>query len=121
MIDLPASIQQIKAGKLVAYAVTNAQRLPMLPDVATIAEAGVPGYESVGWFGIVAPAGTPQPIVNKLNTALTAATGDPQVRTAMQNLGAQLAPTSPKAFEDYVAAETRKWAKVVKTANIKPE
>ena len=121
MIDLSASLQQIKAGKLVAYAVTSAHRMPMLRDVPTMAEAGVPGYESVGWFGIVAPTGTAQPIIVKLNTALNAALNDAQVRTAMHHLGAQPAPMSPKAFDDFIAAETQKAAKVIKTANIKLE
>ncbi|HEY1225688.1 MAG TPA: tripartite tricarboxylate transporter substrate binding protein, partial [Ramlibacter sp.] len=73
VVDLPSSLQQIKAGKLVAYAVTSPQRLPQLPDVPTVAEAGLPGYDSTGWFGVVAPAGTPAGIVHKLNAEITAA------------------------------------------------
>ena len=121
LVDLPACLQHIKAGKLVAYAVTSAQRLPMLPDVPTVAEAGVPGYESTGWFGVVAPAGTPTPIVTRLNAELNAALGDEQVRSAMRNLGAEPAPSTPKAFGGYIAVETKKWAKVVKTAGIKAD
>ncbi|SDY34393.1 Tripartite-type tricarboxylate transporter, receptor component TctC [Variovorax sp. YR266] len=121
MVDLPASLQQIKAGKLLAYAVTSAQRLPMLPDVPTVAEAGVPGYESTGWFGLVAPTNTPDAVVVKLNAELNAALADERVKSSMRNLGAEPAPSTPKAFGDYIAAETTKWAKVTKAANIRPE
>ncbi len=121
VIDVSASLQYIKAGKLIAYAVTSAQRLTMLPTVPTVAEAGVPGYESTGWFGLVAPAGTPNSVVAKLNAALNAALADEQIKLRMRELGAQAAPDSPKAFEDYIQAETKKWAKVIKSANIKLE
>lgn len=84
MVDLASAQQQIKAGKLVAFAVTSAQRLPQLPDVPTFAEAGVPGYESTGWFGVVAPAGTPPAIVARLNLEIVAALNDPEIRTAMR-------------------------------------
>ena len=119
LVDLPASLQQIKAGKLVAFAVTSAQRVPMLPDVPTVAEAGLPGYDSTGWFGVVAPAGTPAPIVARLNAELNAALGDEQIKAAMRNLGAEPAPGSTEAFEAYIRSETKKWAKVIQVANIR--
>jgi tripartite-type tricarboxylate transporter receptor subunit TctC len=121
MVDLPASLQHIRAGKLVPFAVTSAQRLPMLPDVPSVAEAGVAGYESVGWFGVVAPAGTPAAIVTRLNAAFNAAVADEQVKAAMRNLGAEPLPGTPQAFQAFVASETQKLAKVIRTANIKPE
>lgn len=119
LVDLPASLQQIKAGKLVAFAVTSAQRVPMLPDVPTVAEAGLPGYDSTGWFGVVAPAGTPAPIVTRLNTEINAALGDEQIKASMRNLGAEPAPASSEAFEAYIQSETKKWAKVIQTAHIR--
>ena len=119
IVDLPSALQQIKAGKLIAYAVTSPQRLPMLPDVPTVAEAGLPGYDSTGWFGLVAPAGTPDAIVARLNAELNAGLSDPQIQTAMRNLGVEPAPGTPAAFGTYIASETTKWAKVIQTARIK--
>ncbi|SFP07677.1 Tripartite-type tricarboxylate transporter, receptor component TctC [Variovorax sp. OK605] len=119
LVDLPASLQQIKAGKLVAFAVTSAQRVPMLPDVPTVAEAGLPGYDSTGWFGVVAPAGTPAPVVARLNAEINAALGDEQIKASIRNLGAEPAPTSSEAFEAYMQSETKKWAKVIQAAHIR--
>jgi tripartite-type tricarboxylate transporter receptor subunit TctC len=119
LVDLQASLQQIRAGKLIAFAVTSAQRVPMLPDVPTVSEAGLPGYDSTGWFGVVAPAGTPAPIVARLNAEINAALGDEQIKAAMRNLGAEPAPASTEAFEAYIRSETKKWAKVIQTANIR--
>ena len=119
VVDLPSALQQIKAGKLIAFAVTSPQRLPTLPDVPTASEAGLPGYDSTGWFGVVAPAGTPPAIVARLNAEITAALNDPQVQAAMRNLGVEPAPDKPEAFETYIRAETLKWAKVIRQANIK--
>jgi tripartite-type tricarboxylate transporter receptor subunit TctC len=119
VVDLPSALQQIKAGKLIAYAVTSPQRLPQLPDVPTVSEAGLAGYDSTGWFGVVAPAGTPAAIVNKLNAEITAALNDEQIKSSMRNLGVEPAPTKPEVFEAYIRSETQKWAKVIRTANIK--
>jgi tripartite-type tricarboxylate transporter receptor subunit TctC len=119
--DLPASLQHIKAGKLVAYAVTSPQRLPVLPDVPTVSEAGLAGYDSTGWFGVVAPAGTPPAIVARLNAEINAALQDEQIKSSMRNLGVEPAPGTPESFEAYIRAETVKWADVIKRANIKLE
>ncbi|TFZ00595.1 tripartite tricarboxylate transporter substrate binding protein [Ramlibacter henchirensis] len=119
VVDLPSALQHIKAGKLVAYAVTSAQRLPQLPDVPTVSEAGLTGYDSTGWFGVVAPAGTPAPIVERLNAEITAALNDEQTKTSMRNLGVEPAPSKPDAFDAYIRSETQKWAKVIRQANIK--
>ena len=119
VVDLPAALQQIRAGKLIAYAVTSPQRLPTLPDVPTASEAGLTGYDSTGWFGVVAPAGTPAPIVARLNAEITAALNDPQVQTSMRNLGVEPAPGKPEAFEAYIRSETQKWGKVIRQASIK--
>ena len=119
VVDLPSALQHIKAGKLVAYAVTSPQRLPQLPDVPTASEGGLTGYDSTGWFGVVAPAGTPQAVVNRLNAEITAALGDEQIKASMRNLGVEPAPTRPEVFEAYIRAETAKWGKVIRQASIK--
>lgn len=119
VVDLPAALQHIRAGKLVAFAVTTAQRLPQLPDVPTVAEAGLAGYESTGWFGLVAPAGTPKAVVNRLNAEFTAALNDEAVRANLRAQGVEPAPTTAEAFGAYIGTETAKWAKVIRTANIK--
>jgi tripartite-type tricarboxylate transporter receptor subunit TctC len=119
VVDLPSALQHIKAGKLTAFAVTSPQRLPQLPDVPTVSEAGLAGYDSTGWFGLVAPAGTPAPIVARVNAEITAALKDEKIVTAMRNLGVEPAPGTPEAFETYIRSETQKWAKVIKSANIK--
>lgn len=119
LVDLPSALQQIKAGKLVAYAVTSQRRLPMLPDVPTVSEAGLKGYDSTGWFGLVAPIGTPEPIIARLNAEVNAALEDEKIKTAMRNLGVEPVPTSVESFNQYIRAETTKWALVIKNANIK--
>jgi tripartite-type tricarboxylate transporter receptor subunit TctC len=121
IVDLPASLQHIKAGKLTAYAVTSLQRLSSMPDVPTLSESGLAGYDSTGWFGLVAPAGTPSAIVARMNTEITAALNDDAIKTSMRNLGVEPAPSSVEAFEAYIKSESQKWAKVIKTANIKIE
>ncbi|MBX3656341.1 MAG: tripartite tricarboxylate transporter substrate binding protein [Ramlibacter sp.] len=119
VVDLPSALQHIKAGKLIAYGVTSPQRLPMLPDVPTVAEAGLPGYDSTGWFGVVAPAGTPPAVITRLNTEITAALNDEAIKTSMRNLGVEPAPGTADAFEAYIRSETEKWSRVIKTAHIK--
>lgn len=119
MSDLPAALQHIKAGKLVAYAVTTPQRLPMLPDVPTVAEAGLPGYDSTGWFGLVAPAGTPTAIVARLNAEFGAALRDPTIQATICGMGMEPVPGTVESFDAYIRSETRKWAGVIRKANIK--
>jgi len=119
VVDLPSSLQQIKAGKLTAYAVTSPQRLPMLPDVPTVAEQGLAGYDSTGWFGVVAPAGTPAAIIDRLHAEITAALNDSEIKASMRNLGVEPAPSKPGEFEAYIKSETQKWGKVIKAAGIK--
>lgn len=119
VVDLPAALAHIRAGKLIAFAVTSPQRLPQLPDVPTVAEAGLPGYDSTGWFGVVAPAGTPDAIVERLNTEITAALNDPTIVAAMRAQGVEPAPGSTAAFAAYIRSETSKWSGVVRKANIK--
>jgi tripartite-type tricarboxylate transporter receptor subunit TctC len=119
IVDLPSALQHIKAGKLIAYAVTSPQRLPMLPDVPTVSEAGLTGYDSTGWFGLVAPAATPAPVIARLNAEITAALNDPDLKTSMRNLGVEPAPGSAAEFDAYIKSETVKWARVIKTSGTK--
>ncbi len=121
MVDLVAALPHIKAGKLLALAVTGLRREPTVPDVPTMAEAGVPGYESVGWFGLVAPAGTPASVIARLNTEITAALADPEIAKAMRAQGVEPMPTKPEEFERFIKSETQKWARVIKTSGTKLE
>ena len=119
VVDLPAGLPQIQAGKVVAYAVTSPQRLQSLPGVPTMAEAGVPGYDSTGWFGVVAPASTPAAIVVTLHAAINAALDDDAVKASIRKLGVEPVAESREAFEAYIRSETQKWGELVKTAGIK--
>ena len=106
MLDLPSVLQQIKAGKVRALAVTGSTRLPQLPDVPTLAEAGVKGYESTGWFGVVAPAATPAPIVARLETEMRAVLVDPEVVAGARAAGVELSPTTSAEFGRFIGSET---------------
>ncbi|MEP7330414.1 MAG: tripartite tricarboxylate transporter substrate binding protein [Betaproteobacteria bacterium] len=117
--NLPSALPQIKAGKLKALAVTSAQRAPALPDVPTIAEAGLPGFEATSWFGILAPAGTPKDVIAKLNTEVAKWLATPEARDKLAAQGANAAGTSPEDFARHIAAETIKWQKVVKESGAK--
>ena len=109
----------VKAGQVRALATTGARRSIVLPDVPTLAEAGVPGYEATIWIGIMAPKGTPQAIVDKLNTAITKATDHAEVRKMWAEQGAVPMTMTPAEFGAYLDKDIAKWANVVKTANIK--
>jgi tripartite-type tricarboxylate transporter receptor subunit TctC len=119
--NLPSSAPQITAGKLRPLGVTSKERSPTLPDVPTIAEAGLPGYEALSWFGVLAPAGTPDAIVAKLQEEIAAALADPAMRERLAELGAVPVGDTPAEFADFISAETAKWAKVVQEAGIKLE
>jgi tripartite-type tricarboxylate transporter receptor subunit TctC len=112
--NLPSSISQIKAGKLRALAVTSATRSPALPDVPTIAESGVPGYEATSWFGLLAPAGTPPAIIKQLNGEVIAILAVPSVKAQLDEQGAVSHPETPEQFGQFIKEETAKWAKTVK-------
>ncbi len=93
--------------------------MPSLPDVPTFAESGLAGFESVGWFGVVAPAGTPADIVKRLNEAFVKALKDPSVVEKIRSLGAEPVPTSPEQFARFIESESAKWGKLVSEAGIK--
>ena len=111
--DIPSAISLIEAKRIKIFAVSSAQRVSTLPDVPTFSEAGLPGYESVGWFGFVAPAGTPADIIAKLNGAIVAALEDADVVDQIRKIGAEPMPYEPAAFGRFMRSEVAKWAKVV--------
>jgi tripartite-type tricarboxylate transporter receptor subunit TctC len=117
--DLAAALPHIKAGKLKAFAVTSPKRLSNLPDVPTLAESGLTGYDSTGWFGLVAPAGTPASIIQKLNTEFTAALNDEGIKSQMRQSGMEPLATTTEGLDAYIKSETQKWARVIRQANIK--
>jgi tripartite-type tricarboxylate transporter receptor subunit TctC len=115
---LPALLGQIKGGGLRALAVTPARRFAVLPEVPTVAEAGVPGYEVTGWNGISAPTGTPRAIITRLNRELHAAVNAPDVTKRFQELGVEPNLRTPEAMREFVVAEIAKYNKVIDTAKI---
>ena len=118
--NLPSALPQIKAGKLVALAVTSSQRSSVLPDVPTVAEAGpIKGYEASSWFGLLAPAGTPAEIVNRIQQETAKALGAPALKERLQSQGAVPGGMSSADFGRFIAAETKKWSAVVKASGAK--
>ncbi|KRC25522.1 tripartite tricarboxylate transporter substrate binding protein [Acidovorax sp. Root219] len=111
--NMPSAIQHVRSGKLVPIAVTTAKRSPELPNVPTIAEAGVPGYEATSWFGMFAPAGTPAPVLAKLNTALVKVLNQAEVKKKINEQGAETTSEMPEQFAAFIKAESVKWGKVV--------
>jgi tripartite-type tricarboxylate transporter receptor subunit TctC len=114
-------LPHIRSGKLRALGVGGAKRNPALPEVPTIAEAGVPGYEANNWWGILVPAGTPAAIVTRLRQEITAILDSPETRKRFEVEGAEVVRMSAAEFTDFIAAETAKWTRVVKEAGIKAE
>ena len=122
MIDaLQQAMPHIKSGKLRPIAVASAKRLPQLPDVPTIAEAGVPGYESGAWYGFVAPAGTPKDIVDKLSKQIAHILTLPDVQQTLAGPGLVPVGSTPEQFAEHSRKETAKYAKVIKDANVKAD
>ena len=116
--QLPASIEHVRAGRLRGLAVTSAERIPGLSDMPTLGEF-LPGFEYSGWFGIAAPRNTPAPIIEKLNREINAALADPRMKSRITDLGPVVFPTSTAEFAKLIAADTEKWVKVIRAANIK--
>ena len=114
-------VASLKAGKLRALAVSSARRLAILPDVPTLAEAGLPGIEAIVWNGFFVPAGTPQPVIQTLHRELVRAFNAPDVREQVSNSGGEIAADSPEEFAAFVRAENEKWSKVIRDAGIKPD
>jgi tripartite-type tricarboxylate transporter receptor subunit TctC len=116
-----AALPSVKAGKIRALAVTSAKRLSVLPDVPTMREAGVPGFESYNWQGVIVPAGTPREIVERLNRELNAILAQPTTRNLITSTGSEVGGGTQEIFGALIRSETEKWARVVKQAGIRPE
>ena len=119
--SIPASVAYIKSGRLIALGVTTAQRASALPDVPTIQEAGVAGYEVSGWYGIIGPAGMPKPLLARLNREINTILQVPQTRDQLSREGAEPRTASPDEFAAAMSADLLKWAKVVAAAGLKPQ
>lgn len=119
--SLVQTLQQIRAGKLRALGVGGLKRSPTIPDVPTISEAGVPGYEAINWWGIVAPAGTPRTVVTRLHREITTIQQSPEMQKRFQAEAVEAVQMDPAEFGRYIEAEIVKWGRVVKQAGIKAE
>ena len=120
--DTPiTAVPLVKDGRLRALGVSTRTRSPLMPDVPTIEEAGVPGYEVLGWNGILAPAATPRPIVERLNREIRAVLDEPEVKQKLAQQGADPAPTDPESFARLIRDDVAKWADVIRSAGIQPD
>jgi tripartite-type tricarboxylate transporter receptor subunit TctC len=116
-----SAVGPIKAGKINALAVTTLKRSPLVPDLPTVAETGLKGFEANNWYGIMVPAKTPRSIVMQLNKVASTALMTPEIKELLFKQGLDVAPESPEAFGAYIKSETVKWAKVVKASGLKAE
>jgi tripartite-type tricarboxylate transporter receptor subunit TctC len=113
--------QGVQSGQLIALGTTGKQRSTVMPNVPTVAEAGVPGYEATIWLGILAPVKTPKPVIDKLNAEIVKVMNRPDVKEAWAKQGAVPMTMSPAEFDKYIRADIEKWAKVVKVSGAKLE
>jgi len=116
--SVPASLGHVKAGRVKALGLTSVKRSAVLPEVPTIAESGVPGYEAKNWYGILAPAGVPKPIVAKLNGQINESLRAPDLVEAIAKQGAEVEGGTPEAFRKYLQSEIAKWSKVIEAAGV---
>ena len=119
LATIPSSIQHFKTKRLIPFAVSSAKRNSALPDLPTISEAGVPGYEAIEWQGLMVPTGTPQNVIRTLYQATAKASQVPEIREKVAGLGADFVNSTPEEFEQFVKRELSVWAKVVKEVGIK--
>jgi tripartite-type tricarboxylate transporter receptor subunit TctC len=117
--NIITTLPLVKAGRLRALAVSSAQRSKAAPDIPTLAEAGVPGYDATSWFGLFVPAGTPQELINRLSSETAEALKDAKVRDALLAVGSEPVGTGPQAFDAFFRAEVEKWARVVRDAKVR--
>ena len=116
-----ATVPQVRAGKLRALAVTTSKRIGTLPDTPTVTETGMANFDMAAWLGVVAPAGTPQPVIRQLNNELVRVLGNPALKEKLTQLGAEVSPSSPEEFGAYLKTELVKWAQAVKESGAKVE
>lgn len=119
--DLSTLLPHVKAGKMRGLAVTAARRSSLLPDMPTISESGVAGYDASGWFGVLVPAGTPQAIVGRLNASIVKGISSPDARERLGAFGGDVATGSPEQFANHVRTESAKWGKVIRAVGLKAE
>jgi tripartite-type tricarboxylate transporter receptor subunit TctC len=119
--SIPSVLPQVKAGRLKALAVGSARRSPAMPDVPTVAESGVPGYEYATWYGLFAPAGTPRPVIVQLNKAVAAALKNPELAQSLASQGSEPNPTTPDELARFVKSEHDRWSRVVMAAHLTAE
>ena len=119
--DMAGLLPFVQSGKLRALAVTSAKRFPDLPDLPTLGESGVPGYEATSWYGILGPKDLPEPIVGKLNAEISKIVHNPAMKQRFTTLGIEAVTGTPAEFRSYIRSEMDKWRAVVRTANIKME
>src|SRR6185295_14871234 len=118
-MNILQSLQLIKAGKLRALGVTTPERSPIAPQIPTIAEAGLPGYDMTNWYGLFVPTGTPAPVIAKLNGEVARILNLPDLKTRLADDGMTVVASSPEKFAEFLARETAKYAKVIEAAGIK--
>jgi tripartite-type tricarboxylate transporter receptor subunit TctC len=116
-----SALPHVKSGKLKALAVTGAQRTALAPDIPTVAESGLPGFEIYGWYGFAAPARTPRPIINRLHGEVAKIAQNPKMKARLAAQGLELVGSSPEEFDGFIRAELAKWSAVLKAAGVKPE
>jgi tripartite-type tricarboxylate transporter receptor subunit TctC len=121
VIGVPAAAPHVRSGKLRALAVIAPQRLPALPEVPTVAEAGLPGFEVTTWYGILAPAGTPRPIIARLNAELVKAMHSTEMKERLAGIGTDPVTSTPEEFAAYIQAEIGKWGDVIRKANLRAD
>jgi tripartite-type tricarboxylate transporter receptor subunit TctC len=121
MMSVALARPHLDSGALRALAVTSEQRLPALPQVPTVVEAGVPGFQTSAWQGVIAPAGTPREIIERVQRAYRSALEIASAREAVGNLGMLIRASSPEAFGAFLRSEIETWSRVVREANIRPE
>jgi tripartite-type tricarboxylate transporter receptor subunit TctC len=119
--DLSTLLPHVRSGRMRALAVTAARRSSLLPNIPTVAEAGVPGYEASGWFGVLVPAGTPQTIVTRLNSAIVKGLDASDSRERLAALGGEVAGDTPEHFAAHIRTEAAKWSKLIKALGLKNE
>ncbi|MGI4777129.1 MAG: Bug family tripartite tricarboxylate transporter substrate binding protein [Janthinobacterium lividum] len=119
--NTPSALPHVQAGRLRAIAITSARRSPLLPDVPTIAESGYPGFEVQSWFALAAPAGTPKPVIDKLNAELNKALANPALRERLADLAATTEPGTPEQLRTFGNAEIKRWQQVVKVSGAKAQ
>ena len=117
--SIPAGLAHFRTGRLVPLGVTSAKRDPAIPEIPTIAESGLPGYELVEYQGIIAPAGTPGPVIQRLHAEIAKALGTPELKERFTTQGAHIVASTPEQLAEHIRTQTALWAKVIKAAGIK--